>query len=302
MNPRERMVRLLLRLLAAPYRHTRRDLAQFFGVSAETIKDDFLELKAAGLRLDYNEQHRYAILIDREFKELGHLQPLSNEDKARLNSLLRYVHEKDRLYLQKKLDSLYDFQQLGLRALRKPALERIDRLTAAQKAHKQVVLENYRSRSSNSVRDRFVEPFHIDPEKDTLQAYDVEVRDSRHFRLSRIDRVVITEIDWKYAGDHRTKITDVFRIADNQQVFVHLLVDVSGYNSLIEEFPLTRTYLEPGTPSNTWDFQCQVNHDFKGLLNYIMGNGEHVEILAPEALKDRVRAEAEKILKKLGQI
>jgi predicted DNA-binding transcriptional regulator YafY len=299
MNPRERTLRLLLRLLAGPYRHTRSDLAQFFGVSKDTIKDDFKQLYNAGLDWEKNEHYRYAILIDPQFKELEYLQPLTDSDKNLLNSALKGLPGKDQVFLKKKLSSLYDFQQLGLRALRKPAIERIDRLVAAQKDQKQVVLENYRSRSSNSVRNRRVEPFHVDPEKDTLQAFDLDVKDSRHFRLSRIDRVHITDQDWQYQNHHRTKITDVFRIADNQQVFVHLQVDVSGYNSLIEEFPLALTYLEPASTPATWDFQCQVNHDFKGLINYIMGNAAHVEILAPATLKARVRAEAEEILKKI---
>jgi predicted DNA-binding transcriptional regulator YafY len=286
-----------------PYRYTKRELAQQFNRTRDALSEDFAALSSAGLQLVKNEQHRYAIVPDREFRELKYLQPLSDEDKAKIGRALDYLgSQKEAMYLRNKLESIYDFQRLGLRALRKPVLERIERLTSARKDRKQVILKNYRSRNSNTVRDRRVEPFHLDPEKDTLQAYDISSRDSRHFRLSRIERVIATEDDWEHTGDHRTKITDVFRIADNQQVFIHLQVDVSGYNALIEEFPLTLTYLEPANQPNSWDFQCQVNHEFIGLLPYILGNAAHVEILAPDTLAARVREEAGNIVKKFSGV
>ncbi len=298
-TPRERIVCLLLMVLAQPYRYSRKDLAAHFQVHQDTIKSDLVALRGAGLEVnaDYNNHYRLAILPDFEFKELKALQPLSEEDKATISRALDHKPSTQKVYLLRKIESLYDFQQLGIRALRKPALERLDRLKQGQKEERQVILENYRSRSNN-IRDRLVEPFHIDPDKDTLQAYDVEAGDSRHFRLLRIERVRLTDRPWQFQNHHRSKITDVFRIVDNQQINVHLTIDVWAYNSLTEEFPLTRTYLEPGSDPNTWDLQCPVNQDFKGLLNFILSNAEHVDIHTPDVLRARVRSEGEKIWKK----
>lgn len=297
MTARERIVAVLLRILPQPYQYTRRDLMQHFGVSRDTINDDITALRQAGLTIEQDEQYRLALLPEQDFKELRHLQPLSAEDKARLANVLQYLPTREAIYLRKKLESLYDFQQLGLRALRKPALDRLDRLTTAQKNRRQVTLENYRSRS-NQVSDRVVEPFHIDTEKDTLQAYDVKLGDSRHFRLSRIERVQLSDAPWQYETAHRVKITDVFRIADNQQVNVHLLLDIFAYNSLTEEFPLSLTYLEKGAADNTYDFQCKVNHQFIGISNFILSNAAHVEILSPVALREKIRVKAEEIAQK----
>ena len=297
MKPRERTLLMLLRILSAPYRYTRRDLEQHFGLSKDAVEEYLGVFKNVGLEIDWDEQYRYAVLPDRQFKELRHLQPLTDADKALIKNALRTLSEREQLYIKNKLDSLYDFQQLGLRVLRRPALERIDRLTKAMNERCQVILENYRSRSNNT-RDRRVEPFHLDPEKDTLQAYDVDEQDSRHYRLSRIERVTLIDEPWAYSNHHRPKITDVFRIADNKQVQVHLTLDVFAYNSLTEEFPQTLSYLQPGSRANTFDFQCVVNHEFKGLLNFLMSNAEHVEVLSPAPLRVRVREEAEKIIKK----
>lgn len=301
MTPRERVIKVLLRVLSAPYQYTKKDLCEYFGVSLDQIKKDLYAIRKTGLEVDIKHinQYKIGILPDYNFKELRYLQPLSDADKAQIARALDYLsNSKDKMYLAKKLDRLYDFQQLGLRALRRPALERIDRLVQAKNRKQCVILENYRSSSSGTIRNRLVEPFHIDPEKDTLQAYDIDARDSRHYRLSRIERVSLTSTPWCYEGDHRPKITDVFRIADNDQVFVQLTLDVFAYNALTEEFPLTLTYIDPGSEPNTYDFQCLVNHDYKGLINFIMGNTVHLQIHSPPSLIERVCMEAENILKK----
>ncbi len=299
MKPRERTIQVLLRILNHPYRFTRRELAQHYGVSPDAIGEDLKAIENIGLSLEYNGQYRLAILPEKTFRELKHLLAFSTEDKNLLQSLFRYLPEREAMYLRKKLDSLYDFQQLGLRALRKPALDRIDALSMARKNKVRALLKNYRSRS-NEIRDRLVEPFHINPEMDTLQAYDVDKRETRHFKLARIERVEVLDSAWRFESDHRVKITDVFRIADNNQVPVHLEINVFAYNSLIEEFPLTLTYLEAGARPNTFDFQCPVNHEFKGLLNFILSNAQHVKIHSPDKLRQRVAEEAQKILERFS--
>lgn len=298
MSPQTNVIRVLLRLLSAPYRYSRKDLIRDLELSESKIKTILKSLRSAGLNIDINYENHYtiAVLPEANFQELKHLQPLSDGDKARIGRVLDFVSSKEAFYIRKKLSSLYDFQQLGLRALRRPHLERIDRLKEGKRRELQVILENYRSNNSNTIRNRLVEPFHIDPEKDTLQAYDLDQQDTRHFRLSRIERVTLTEQPWANRNEHRTKITDVFRIADNQQVLVHLLLDVYAYNELTDRFPLTRTYTEPGSQPNTYDFQCQVNQEFKGIMDFIMGNARHVRIIGPEALRERVYLEAKGIL------
>lgn len=301
MTPRERIIRILIKLLAHPYRYTRRDLAnEFNDGQIEAINGDIRELKYAdiGLHQEENPPYRLAIVPDRRLKELQRLMPLTEEERARVRAILsRELSAKDALYYNNKLDSLYDFQKLGLRALRRPELEKIDRLEMAKKTKKQVILEKYRS-NSNTIRDRRIEPFHIDPELDTLQAYEPDKQKANHFKLSRIERVVPTEEDWTCEEKHHYKYTDVFRIADDQQEYVQLRLDVWGYNALLEAFPKARAEITPGAEPDTFVFEAKVNAQFLGLINFIMGNADHVVILNPERLKVKIREEAKKILQK----
>lgn len=304
MTPRERIIRILVKLLAHPYRFTRRDLAEEFNNGdLEAINGDIRELRHADIGLHQEEKppYRLAIIPDHRLKELKRLMPLTDEERNRISAALsRELSTKDALYLNNKLASLYDFQKLGLRALRRPALEKIDRLETAKNQERQVVLEKYRS-NSNTIKDRRIEPFFIDPELDTLQAYEPEKEKSSHFKLSRIERVILTDDPWTGKDKHQYKYTDVFRIADNEQETVQLHLNVWGFNALVEAYPKARAEISAGTLPNTFEFQSRVNSQFLGLINFIMGNADHVEVIYPERLKVRICEEAQKILQKNSQ-
>jgi len=163
-------------------------------------------------------------------------------------------------------------------------------------------LEKYRS-NSNDIRDRQVEVFDVDPELDMVQAYDPEEkrkdRQNKHFKLSRINRVINTNNPWQYKNKHDIKPTDVFRIAMANQVRVELNMDVYAYNSLIDNYPLAKGRCDDGSELNTFYFQAKVNPEFLGLINFIMNR--HVDIISPPELKDEVRKRINKLLKDLDK-
>lgn len=304
MTPRERIINVFLLILSKPYRYTVRELSQELGATLKVIREDIQILREQGFDIPPSSEHqnRLGINLRREYKELEYLQPLSDSDKATLKRALNYhLSEKDAAYLGQKLDNLYDFQQLNLRALRQPALDRIDQLTRARKEKRRVILKDYRSAHSNEVSDRTVEPFVIDPAVDLLHAYNVEQRQTRHYRLSRITRIQVLEEVWQYESDHRHKVTDIFGIVNNQQVFIHLTVNVFAYNWLLEHFPATKSYLEPAADEHTWDLQCKVNKEFLALKPFLAANAEHVIIHKPAALREEMVAFAKKMQKKFSQ-
>jgi len=302
MKPRERIIRILIKLIRNPYKFTRKNLADEFNEGKlGAIDGDVEALKNANVGFDQEPKppYRMAIIPDHQLKELKHLIPLTEADRAKISrALYQFSSSRDAQYLTNKLESLYDFQKLGLRALRQPALEKIDRLEAGKVYEQQVIIEKYRS-NSNTINDRRVEPYHIDPELDTIQAYDVDKKKNAHFKLSRIDRVIPTDHPWSFKADHRYKYTDVFRMANNDQKLVQLKLDVWGYNALIEQYPKALADISPSADPNVFEFQSKVNGEFLGIIPFIMGNAEHVEIIYPPALKTAIQEEARKILKKL---
>lgn len=144
------------------------------------------------------------------------------------------------------------------------------------------------------------EAFSVSAEDDIVHAYDLDKKGIRHFRISRIPKLEITPTDWTNETKHYLQQTDCFRIHDNKQVNVHLRIKVGAFNQLLEQFPMARAYLKPtNEASDTYDFQCKVNHKFSGLSNFIMGNYRNIEaIYEPDALIEHIEAEAKKILAK----
>jgi len=70
MTPRERVLRVLLRILACPYRYTKRDLADHFGYSKDSIDEDIQAIKAktkgenyTGLRKSPHPTFHFCIAI-----------------------------------------------------------------------------------------------------------------------------------------------------------------------------------------------------------------------------------------------
>jgi predicted DNA-binding transcriptional regulator YafY len=301
MQPRKRIILLLLRILAHPYRFRRRELWEGLEEGTkEKIDSDIEIFRDIGFHFEQDKHYRCAILPEKGFKELEHLQSLTESDRSKIAAALQYVSTKDALYLNRKLSTLYDFQQLGLRALRRPSLDKIDLLNAAKNQEQQVILKNYHS-NSNKIGDRLAEVFHIDPELDMIQAFDPHQKESRHFKLSRIERVVQNNTLWEYKNKHQFNHPDVFRIANNDQVMVHLQLDVYAFNALMDAYPKARGETFPGAAPNTFYFQAKVNAKFLGVSNFIMSNAAHVEILNPPELKALVRAKATAILEKFKE-
>lgn len=289
-----RLLRIMRALIDHPFGYTKRQLALRYDVHPDTIKNDIEAIRNAGFEIIPDDQYRYAFRMDRTYHELKDILFFSEQDQALLMKAIDQVdpHGKRGQRLKRKLDSFYDYHKLGLLTLRRPYLNKIDSLEKAKKEKRVVILENYHSSNSGRISHRRVEPFHPSPPDDTLQAYDLDQQQLRHFRISRIERVHLSEDHWQYQGHHRVLSTDPFRIVDNQQVQVHLRFRVGAYNELIERFPPTRSYIQPDAERDVYDFQAKVNHRFLGLSNFILGfHHQVIEILEPDSLIEHLHQE-----------
>lgn len=293
---KHRLIRIFRAIVERPFGYTKQQLASQYAVHKDTISNDFDVFRTAGFELDRDEKDRYAFIVDRPMQKVQRLLYFSEEERTLLHAAidnLQATPEKQ-IRLKQKLHALYDYSKLGLTNLRKPYLNKVDLLEQAQKEKKQVILKDYRSSNSNTVTDRKVEPFHINPAEDTLQSFDVDKRIPRHFRISRIARVQLLDTPWQFEGSHNILRTDPFRIVDNNQVNVHLRLSVGAFNEMVERYPTTRSYIEETGDSNFFDFQCMVNHHFYGLSNFILGFYHlQIEVLAPEELRIHLQSEVD---------
>jgi predicted DNA-binding transcriptional regulator YafY len=301
-TPRVRIVKIIMDLLDNQSGYTRKELAARYGLSVDSIKDDLNAIETAGFILEKDERHRYSFKLTKPYQQLKNLLHFSEDDQILLEKAIDQIaaHTKSGNRLKRKLNSLYDYHKLGHAYLRKPYLTRLNLLEQGQKDKKVVILKGYRSSNSNTILDRYVEPFHLDPSLDSLHALDTKIKKLRHFKISRIARVEMTDINWQYQGHHHIKLTDPFRINDDNQVPVHLRFKLGAYNELIEQFPIAENHIVIDNEEGVYDFQCKVNHQFIGLTNFILGfHHQLVEIIEPESLREHLHQQLKEIQKKL---
>ncbi len=299
-TPKNRILSILKNLLERPYHYTKRMLAENYGVNESTIKKDFEELRDADFMLHYDSKYRYAIVPN---KSVEHLQEVlfftENEQEILVKALATYqqsnAEQKEKL--RKKLETVYDVSKLGSSLFSKTFLNKVDLLEQAKKEKKVIKLINYHSTNSNKVSDRLLEPFLVGVKEDILHGFDLDANEIRHFRISRIRRVELLPENWKNENKHYVIATDPFRIVNNEQVKVHIKVGIGGYNELIERYPLTQAYLKPcADKADVFDFECKVNKNFYGLINFLLGYHEFIEeIVEPESLLEHIRQRIQKI-------
>jgi predicted DNA-binding transcriptional regulator YafY len=286
-----RVLRILRALLERPLGYTKRQLAERYGVSVDTIDHDFNAFRSAGFLLKKDERYRYAFVEDKPYKTLKDLLHFSEEDQLLLMQAIDQVapHTHRGEMLKRKLSSLYDYHRLGHAYLRRPYLSKLDALKEAMEENRQVVLQDYHSTNSNIVSDRLVEPFHLNPPEDIVQTFDIDKKELRYFRISRFSRVRPTGQPWAYKERHVVMPADPFRIVDPKQEMVHIRLKVGAYNDLVERFPLCKAYVQPAAEPDIYDMQCLVNHQFIGLTNFLLGNFQGVEVIETERLRKHLR-------------
>jgi predicted DNA-binding transcriptional regulator YafY len=300
---KDRVLRVLMTILKEPFVYTKRALAELYGTTVQSIEDDFAVMKNAGFVLDHDDEYRYKLVENQPNKQLKHLLHFSEEEQLMLEEAIDTIGEQydnKAQELKKKLNALYDFGRLGHSYLRKPYLSKLDLLEEAAREEKQVYLRSYRSSNSNLVKDRLVEAFYFNAADDLIQAFDLEQKALRHFRISRVGKIEVLDQSWQFKTEHRLLKIDPFRVVNDDQELVHIQLKVGAYNELVERFPLTKNSIEYLEKEDIYEFKAMVNANFYGLMNFILGNfHQMVEVLAPEGLKTQLRTAIEAMQKSM---
>ena len=168
-------------------------------------------------------------------------------------------------------------------------------LQKAIKDRKCVVLHNYASSNSLTVRDRLVEPFMFLGEDTDVRAYEMESGINKTFKISRISIVEILDREWENVNKHRNAFTDMFMYSGEVRHHVLLRLDVSSYNCMQEEYPHSIFCLRPDDDTH-WLFETDVAN-YEGIARFIMGLFDHIEVLEDKGLKKYLK---EKI-KRMGE-
>lgn len=289
MNEQQRLLRLLklISLLSSPLRRTARQYADLLEVNKTTVYRYFQTIEEAGytIRIDDEKQH----YLDRTSLRQAHPSLHFSEDEAQV--LRDLVRSYESPLQQDLLNKIYTHSNLPELANSLADAQRSVRYRTLKEAideEKQVVLRQYVSVNSQEVRDRRVEPVRFLHRDLILEAYDIEKRAMRHFRLERIGEVKRSSTAYQHRGEHQTHTTDPFRVADLEPVEVHLRMTRTAAQQMKEFYPATEAYFQE--TGETVVFRAQVNSQFKLLDRLLLSLCDEVVIEEPSTLKTHLES------------
>ena len=240
-QPRVERTLRLMRLMSGNAYLTVEQLAKRLDTSTRSIYRYIDTFKTCGFAVEKIDDSIYRLIsMPSGYKDLQKLVYFSEEEAMVLTYLIESLDETNSLKssLYKKLCAVFDTKSIKEHSGTSKNAANVQALGNAMKDRKTVILKDYSSSSSGTVRDRVVEPFEFTNNHIDIWAYDCEKKDVRLFKIARIGWVDILPIDWQHEDEHDKGYLDAFRMQGKAQTHVRLEMTLRARNLLCEEFPL----------------------------------------------------------------
>lgn len=278
------LIRLLI-LLSGNRLYSATEIMERFDISERTVYRYLNQIEANGLVLERSNGRYRLVQDDSETSRLQKLFHFTEEEVFILNRSLSNFELSNTVVknLIKKLHALYDFQTLT--QLKKDGnIENIQKLATAIKDKDCVLLLKYRSSNSETVIDRKVEAFAFMPDYESVWCLDLEDKNVKQFRISRINEVKILKEKWQHTQLHELPFTDAFRMSAAKPVStIEAILSLKAYNLLSEEFPTALPHIEK--QSDQYFLKIPIA-DFHGIGRFVLGLPGDIEIIESKEFKD----------------
>ena len=296
-QPRVERTLRLMRLMSGNAYLTVEQLAKRLDTSTRSIYRYIDTFKTCGFAVEKIDDSIYRLIsMPSGYKDLQKLVYFSEEEARVLTSLIESLDETNSLKssLYKKLCAVFDTKSIKEYSGTSKNAANIQALGNAMKDRKTVILKDYSSSSSGTVRDRVVEPFEFTNNHINVWAYDCEKKDVRLFKIARIGWVDILPIDWQHEDEHDKGYLDAFRMQGKTQTHVRLEMTLRARNLLCEEFPLAIP--DVTEKDGKFIFDSMVSH-MEGVGRFVIGLAADVKILDSPELEEYVISYRDRYMK-----
>ena len=278
----------LIRMMSGKKNFTVGELAEKMDTSYRSIYRYIDTFRSAGFVVEKIQGSTYRIVkMPSSFKNFDKLVYFTEEEAAVINSLIENLEETNsfKTTLRKKLSAIDDRTDILNATPKHPTAIKLFALNDAMHKKKRVVLKSYESAHSGTVLDRTVEPYRYTEGCMAIWAYDVENKDCRIFKVSRIGKVQITDIDWQNESEHKDGFVDAFRMAGTERYHVRLELSLRAKNLLAEEFPLAVKDIR--MENDKWIYEGDVTH-MAGIGRFVIGLIRDIRILESDELRSYI--------------
>ena len=284
----ERLLRLM-KMMSGNTNFTVDELAERLGISYRSIYRYIDTFKESGFVVEKLHSNVYKLgKMPKSYVDLKRLIYFSEEEAYIINSLINSLDNTNALKtnLLKKLSAVYNSTSIANYTCNKESALSIESLGEAIKDRKKVILKNYESGNSHKVSDRLVEPFEFTTNMIDVWCYDLEKKENKVFKISRIGEVRVLEEEWSEEEAHRKSITDCFRMSGFEQTPVKLEMGIMAKNLLLEEYPLAEKDLKK--EGDRWSLETMVS-DMAGVGRFVIGLAHDIKVIDSPELVEYIR-------------
>jgi predicted DNA-binding transcriptional regulator YafY len=168
-------------------------------------------------------------------------------------------------------------------------IEVLRKLTKAMQERKKVILEDYYSIESQTVKNREVEPLAFVQRFTQVRCYEKSKDMVVSFNVRRIRNVKILEQPQTYQGE--VSPTDPFGLTEKEEIYIELELSKKAYFLLQDEYPLSQKYLKQ---DNGIFFYKGFVRSFKGIGRFLLSLPGEIKILYPTSLQEFLQEEIKK--------
>lgn len=293
----KKIVRILrfFNLLMTQKPSTAVELAQMMGTTRESIYRYIGTLRDSGLAI-VNDKGRFSIVVGDSTCDALPIY-FSQEEARAVAACIDALHDDVcfKQPLRSKMNAIVRATNIPDCVIHDKNPGNLKQLNAAIGQHCQVVLHDYYSPSSGTIRDRRVEPFAYTTNYVDVWCFDVDAQQNKIFKIERVGSVeVLADQPWQYGHAHRKGRTDIFRMTGFARIHVKLKLGLLSRNLLLEEFPVAEDELQP-LDATHWLLDTRVT-SLLGVGRFVIGLADDIEIVEGEELKKYIRDFAERYL------
>ncbi|WP_143960873.1 helix-turn-helix transcriptional regulator [Litoribacter populi] len=268
-------------------------LAETLETDTRTIYRYFKLLEEVGFRIE-KEHGKFKIVDMVETSSQNLVGTFTEEETKFLAQAISKAGKKSRLKdsLLEKVNARTEFQQ-SIESLFNAKLGLfVDELADALKKGLQVELQDYYSLHTDSVRDRVIEPVAFTKDYDYIQAFDVESKSMKKFKLERISDLKVTNKKQVYGSLHAEVNESMFGYSGQAKYKVKLKLSHKAYQLLIEGFPESKPYT---TIKNRKHYYLETEvAELPGVGRFILGLPGEIHVEEGKELLEYLKEQKEK--------
>jgi predicted DNA-binding transcriptional regulator YafY len=251
------------------------------------LRDTGFDLQQEGgkYRIEYRAKNQHIL------SDLLHF----NEEEAYLLSLcIDDLGEKTgcAFRLKQKLVSFLNQDKAIESYIHKEKTAIVQSLRNAIQSRKQILLLNYSSGNSQTVRNRMVEPFEFKDDFNLVWAFDTGLKKNRQFKICRIENISETPFSWEYERMHRSLPVDIFRNTGELDKQIEFRLNLRAKNLLTEEYPLSAKYITKKS-ANQFVFKAFVAK-YEGPGRFVLGIAEDIQLIGDEGFRQFIQTKLNK--------